>query len=71
MARKLKIGFIASGTDVAQSAFGRLSARYGGVAQQDADVIVALGGGMPWYLQLLGRQRVRAPAPFACAESLP
>ena len=44
MARKLKIGFIASGTDVAQSAFSRLSARYGGVEQQDADVIVALGG---------------------------
>jgi len=44
MAGKLKIGFIASGTDVAQAALCRLSTLYRGVSQAEADVIVALGG---------------------------
>ena len=44
MARKLKIGFIASKTDVAQGALSRLSGLYGDVSQDEADVIVALGG---------------------------
>jgi NAD+ kinase len=39
-----KIGFIASGVDEARAAQARLSARYGGVRPEEADVIVALGG---------------------------
>ncbi|QFT31674.1 Inorganic polyphosphate/ATP-NAD kinase [Labrenzia sp. THAF82] len=39
-----KLGFVASDTEEAQQAQEDLSARYGGVPAQDADVIVALGG---------------------------
>jgi NAD+ kinase len=38
------IAFIASNVDEARAAQARLSARYGGVAAEHADVVVALGG---------------------------
>ena len=38
------IAFMASETEVAQAALGRLVARYGSVAPEAAGVIVALGG---------------------------
>ncbi len=39
-----KIAFLSSGTPEAESAMGRLADRYGGVAPEEADVLVALGG---------------------------
>jgi NAD+ kinase len=39
-----KIAFVASPAAEAQEAFGRLTQRYGAVATDEADVIVALGG---------------------------
>ncbi|ABS66888.1 NAD(+) kinase [Xanthobacter versatilis] len=53
-----KIAFVASQTPEAESARERLMARYGAVEQEDADVIVALGGdGL--MLQTLHRFRDR------------
>ncbi|MGV6812657.1 MAG: NAD kinase [Brevirhabdus sp.] len=40
----LKIAFVASETDIAQSALASLSAHYGNVSVQDAEYVVALGG---------------------------
>jgi NAD+ kinase len=40
----LKISFLASGTPAAQTAHERLTARYGSVPPELADVVVALGG---------------------------
>ncbi|WP_293572673.1 NAD kinase [Phaeobacter sp.] len=40
----IRIAFLASQTDVAQSARDAMMARYGTVAKEEADVIVALGG---------------------------
>jgi len=40
----MKIAFLASDTDIAQTARRKLAADYGEVAPADADVIVALGG---------------------------
>lgn len=40
----LKIGFAASITPVAQAAYAALTTRYGNVALEEADIIVALGG---------------------------
>jgi NAD+ kinase len=42
--KKRPIAFISSGTEEAAAAQVRLSARYGGVAPEKADAIVALGG---------------------------
>ncbi len=39
-----RIAFVASGADDARAARATLSARYGGVALEEADVVVALGG---------------------------
>ncbi|WP_188410164.1 NAD kinase [Agaricicola taiwanensis] len=39
-----RVAFVASATEDAQSALNQLSARYGNVAVDDADVVVALGG---------------------------
>jgi len=39
-----KIAFVASPAPEAQEAFQRLSARYGNVSSEDAEVVVALGG---------------------------
>jgi NAD+ kinase len=39
-----KIAFISSGSDDARAAQQTLAARYGAVAEKDADVVVALGG---------------------------
>ncbi|MEJ0013206.1 MAG: NAD kinase [Bauldia sp.] len=42
--KNASIAFISSGVDEARAAQARLIARYGGVAPEQADVIVALGG---------------------------
>jgi NAD+ kinase len=39
-----KIGFIASGVDETREAHARLTARYGSVRPEEADIVVALGG---------------------------
>ncbi|MFD1701943.1 NAD kinase [Methylopila henanensis] len=39
-----RIAFVASGADDAREARAKLAQRYGGVAVEDADVVVALGG---------------------------
>jgi len=44
MAKQLKIAFVASNVESAQAALAVLSARYGAVAPEEADMIVALGG---------------------------
>lgn len=44
MAKQQKISFVASTVDIAQAALKQLGARYGQVAPDEADVIVALGG---------------------------
>lgn len=44
MAAPLKLAFVASNTPIAQQAQAALSAQYGGVPVDQADVIVALGG---------------------------
>ena len=44
MAKPLKIAFVASNVESAQAALAVLSARYGAVAPEKADIIVALGG---------------------------
>lgn len=44
MNKPLKIAFVASNVEIAQTALSVLSARYGAVAPDQADVIVALGG---------------------------
>ena len=44
MAKRLKISFVASNVDSAQDALVQLTARYGNVPQETADLIVALGG---------------------------
>ena len=44
MPDRSKIAFAASTTEIAQQAEARLAARYGNVARDEADVIVALGG---------------------------
>ncbi|MGG7643744.1 NAD kinase [Rhodovulum sp. YNF3179] len=44
MAQTRRIAFLASTTEIAQAAEARLSARYGNVAPEEADLIVALGG---------------------------
>ena len=41
---KVRLGFVASPAPEAQAALKRLVERYGGVAPEDADVVVALGG---------------------------
>ena len=44
MPRGHKISFATSGTVTSRNAFDRLSARYGNISMEEADVIVALGG---------------------------
>ena len=44
MGQPLKIAFVASDVDIAQSALTRLTAQYGSVTPKESDVIVALGG---------------------------
>ncbi len=39
-----RIAFVSSGTSEAEAAHGRLVARYGDIAPEEADVVVALGG---------------------------
>ncbi|MFK7870239.1 MAG: NAD kinase [Roseobacter sp.] len=56
-----KIAFTASRADVAQTARAALVTRYGGVAPEDADVIVALGGDGFMLQTLHGTQHINAP----------
>ena len=57
----LKIGFAASITPVAQAAFAALTKRYGNVALEEADIIVALGGDGFMLQTLHGCQHLGAP----------
>lgn len=57
----LKIAFAASRAPVAQTARAALVTRYGDVAQQEADVIVALGGDGFMLQTLHGSQHHSAP----------
>lgn len=55
------IAFLASDIALAQEAKGRLEARYGGVAAEEADVIVALGGDGFMLSTLHAVQHLTAP----------
>ena len=55
------IAFVASDTEIARAALDTLSARYGGVALEDADVIVALGGDGFMLQTLHGTMHLDAP----------
>jgi NAD+ kinase len=57
----LKIGFAASSTPVAQSAWAALTERYGNVPLDEADVIVALGGDGFMLQTLHATQALPAP----------
>ena len=61
MADKQKIAFVASEVDVAQTALATLTARYGSVSPEEADVIVALGGDGFMLQTLHGTQHLNAP----------
>ncbi|MCX7567018.1 NAD kinase [Sulfitobacter sp. F26169L] len=56
-----KISFLASRTPVAQTARAALIGRYGDVAPEEADVIVALGGDGFMLHTLHATQKLRAP----------
>ena len=56
-----KIAFTASRSDVAQRALSSLSRRYGNAAEDEADVIVALGGDGHMLRTLHTTQKLRAP----------
>ena len=55
------IAFVAGDTGIARAALDTLSARYGGVALEDADVIVALGGDGFMLQTLHGTMHLDAP----------
>ena len=61
MAAKAKIAFVASQVVIAQNALDRLSRRYGNVAPENADVVVALGGDGFMLQTLHGTMNVDAP----------
>lgn len=61
MASRRKIAFLASETDIAQEAAEALAVRYGGVAEGEADVIVALGGDGFMLQTLHGTQHLDTP----------
>lgn len=61
MAAQTQLAFVASDAPIAQSAKAALTKRYGGVAVEDADVIVALGGDGFMLETLHGTQHLRAP----------
>lgn len=57
----LKIGFAASTTPMAQTAWAALTKRYGSVSLDEADIIVALGGDGFMLQTLHSTQALRAP----------
>jgi len=57
----LRIAFLASETPVAQTACTALTGRYGNIAPEEADVIVALGGDGFMLRTLHGTQGLAAP----------
>lgn len=61
MAAKTKLAFVASDAPIAVSAQADLSAQYGGVPVEDADIIVALGGDGFMLETLHGTQHLPAP----------
>jgi len=61
MAQKKKIAFLASTADIAEAAKRDLGARYGDVAPEAADVIVALGGDGFMLQTLHNTQELPAP----------
>ncbi|MEN8839614.1 MAG: NAD kinase [Octadecabacter sp.] len=56
-----KLAFVASDAPIAQQAKAALTAQYGGVAVEDADIIVALGGDGFMLETLHGTQHLPAP----------
>ena len=56
-----RIAFVANGTEVAEAARAQMSARYGHVEPERADVIVALGGDGFMLQTLHGTQHLPAP----------
>ncbi|SMX32102.1 NAD kinase [Actibacterium lipolyticum] len=61
MADRSKIAFMASGTEISETARRHLSQEYGDVAPEDADVIVALGGDGFMLQTLHGTQHLDTP----------
>jgi NAD+ kinase len=61
MAAQKKLAFVASDAPIAQSAQSALMAQYGGVAIEDADIIVALGGDGFMLQTLHNTQHLPAP----------
>lgn len=61
MPAQKKLAFVASDAPIAQAAQAALTAQYGGVAPQEADIIVALGGDGFMLQTLHATQRLRAP----------
>lgn len=57
----LKLAFLASRGGKAKEALGQLSAKYGNVAPEEADVIVALGGDGFMLSTLHGTEHLNAP----------
>ncbi len=56
-----KIAFLASDTTIAQAALDELESRYGNVAEDQADIIVALGGDGFMLHTLHNTQHLPAP----------
>ena len=63
MAAQTQLAFVASDAPIAQQAKAALTAQYGGVAVEDADIIVALGGD-GFMLRTLHRAQALAAAVY-------
>lgn len=61
MGAQTKLAFVASGATIAQQAQAALTSQYGGVAVEDADIIVALGGDGFMLETLHSTQKLPAP----------
>lgn len=61
MSKSKKIAFQASSAELAQEAFARFTRKYGNVAVEEADVIVALGGDGFMLQTLHGTQHMTTP----------
>ena len=61
MAAQKKLAFVASDAPIAQSAKAALSSQYGAVPEEDADIIVALGGDGFMLETLHATQHIPAP----------
>ena len=61
MAAQKKLAFVASDAPIARAAQSALTSQYGGVALEDADIIVALGGDGFMLQTLHNTQHLPAP----------